>query len=91
MAKTNLWGALAATAGTLLAVGLLVLIMVVVEVHPAGATFPGKPGKIAYEGFDGQDYEIYSINPDGGGRVQLTDNSTGDYEPCYSTSGTIIV
>jgi hypothetical protein len=87
MAKTDAWGILAATAGTLLAVGLVVLIMVVVEAHPAKATFPGKPGKIAYSAFDGKDYEIYTINPDGGGRVRLTDNSTNDYGPCYSPSG----
>src|SRR5215208_6357909 len=68
MAKTYHWGALAAAAGTLVAVGLVVLIMlVVVEAGPAEATFPGKPGKIAYEGKDGAngDYEIYTINPGG--------------------------
>jgi hypothetical protein len=66
MAKTDPRGIVAARAGTLLAVGLVVLIMVVLEAHPARATFPGKPGKIAYDAFDGQDYEIYTINPDGG-------------------------
>ncbi len=42
MVKTNPLGALAATVGTLVAVGLLMLVMVVVEVRPAEATFPGK-------------------------------------------------
>src|SRR5215204_2685611 len=85
----HLGGALlaVAAAGLLAAVGLVMVLYA----QPAEATFPGKPGKIAYEGYDGQDYEIYSINPDGGGRVQLTDNSTDDYEPCYSPSGTKIV
>jgi hypothetical protein len=72
MAKTNHWGALAPAAGTLVAVGLLVLIMVVVEASPAEATFPGNPGKkIAYSGYDGQHFEIYSINPGGGARSNL--------------------
>jgi hypothetical protein len=66
-------GALAAAVGVLLAVGLLILLAV--EVGLAEATFPGKPGKIAYHGYDGNDYEIYSINAGGGGKVQLTDNS----------------
>jgi len=66
MAKTDPRGILAATAGTLIAVGLVVLIMVVLEAHPAGATFPGKPGKIAYRCHDGQDYEICTIKPTGG-------------------------
>ena len=102
MVKTNHLGALAATAGALVAVGLLMLMMLVVEVRPAEATFPGKPkvgggsgfnvtdnttndytpsyspsGKrIAYEGYGGQDKDIYTINSDGGGRVQVTDNGT---------------
>src|SRR5215212_3085650 len=41
MVKTNHLGALAATAGTLVAVGL-VMLMMVVEVRSAEATFPGK-------------------------------------------------
>jgi hypothetical protein len=84
MAKTNHLGVLAAAAGTLVAVGLVLLIMVVVEAHPAQATFPGKPGKIAYQGYEGQDYEIYTIKSGGGGKVKVTDNATGDYEPSSS-------
>ena len=42
MVKTNHLGALAATAGALVAVGLLMLMMLVGEVRPAEATFPGK-------------------------------------------------
>src|SRR5215212_1424889 len=91
MAKTNHWGALAAAAGTLVAVGLVLLIMVVVEAGPAEATFPGKPAKIAYQGNDGQDAELYTIKSGGGGKKQLTDNGTGDYEPSYSPSGKQIV
>jgi Tol biopolymer transport system component len=87
MAKRNPWGALAAAAGTLLAVGLLVLIMVVVEAHPAEATFPGKPGKIADVSSDGQDTEIYTINVGGGGKVPVTENPFDDYHPSYSPNG----
>jgi hypothetical protein len=86
MAKTNHWGPLAAAVGTLVAVGMLVLIMLVVEARPAEATFPGKPGKIAYSGYDGQDYEIYTINPGGGGKFNVTDNGTGDYNPSWGSS-----
>jgi hypothetical protein len=46
--------------------------------------------KIAYSGFDGQDYEIYTVNPDGGGKTKLTDNNTDDDEPYYSPNGTKI-
>jgi len=73
VAKTNRFGALAAVArATLVAVGLVVLIMLVVEVQPAEAAFPGKNGKMAYSGWDGHDQEIYTIDPTGGNKVQLT-------------------
>src|SRR5918995_301727 len=85
MARTNHFGALATAVGVLLAVVLLILLAV--EVGPAEATFPGKPGKIAFAGSDGNDYEIYTIKAGGGGKVQLTDNTTSDYDPSYSPSG----
>src|SRR5215207_10337183 len=72
-----------AAAGLLAAVGLLIVLYA----QPAEANFPGKPGKIAFSQDDGQDFEIYTIKADGGGKKQLTDNSTGDYEPAYSPSG----
>jgi hypothetical protein len=52
----------------------------------AEATFPGKPGKIAYTGAGATDDEIYTIKAGGGGRVQLTGNTTNDGEPSYSPS-----
>jgi hypothetical protein len=75
----------AAAAGLLAAVGLLVILYA----QPAEATFPGKPGKIAYEGLDAPngDYELYKINAGGGGKVPLTDNNTNDEWPSYSPSG----
>ena len=86
MTKTNHLGALEAAGGTLVAVGLVVLIMVVVEASPAEATFPGNPGKIAYSAHHGQDFEIYTINSGGGGKVNITDNSTDDYYPSWGSS-----
>src|SRR4029453_13616337 len=90
MTKTNHLGALAA-AGTLVAVGLVVLIMVVVEASPAEATFPANPGKIAYSGRHGQDFENYPINSGGGGKVKLTDDATNDHNPSFSPSAKKIV
>ena len=72
-----------AAAGLLAAVGLFVVVL---YAQPAEANFPGKPGKIAYAGFDGQDYEIYTINPGGGGKFNVTDNGTGDYNPSWGSS-----
>jgi hypothetical protein len=75
-----------AVAGLLAAVGLFVVVL---YAQPAEANYPGKPGKIAYSGLDAPngDYEIYTINPNGGAKKQLTDNSSDDYSPSYSPSG----
>jgi hypothetical protein len=87
MANATRWGPLAAAAGTLVAVGLLlIMVLVVVESRPAEATFPGKSGKIAYQGYDGQDYEIYTINSNGGGKFRVTNNKTDDQEPSWGSS-----
>jgi len=73
---------LSAAAGLLLAVGLVVLYA-----QPAEANYPGKPGKIAYSGWDGNDLEIYTINPNGGSNVKVTNNQSGDEAPAYSPNG----
>src|SRR5215207_4080713 len=58
----------------------------------AGATFPGKNGRIVYTDWDaGKDYEIYTINPDGSGNIQLTHNNTDDIDHVYSPDGKKIV
>jgi Tol biopolymer transport system component len=38
--------------------------------------------KTAYEGYD---YEIYTINVGGGGRVLVTDNGGNDHDPCWGS------
>src|SRR5215208_1332907 len=73
-----------AAAGLLAAVGVFVVVL---YAQPAGATFPGKPGKIAYSGLASQGYEIYTIKSGGGGKVRLTDNALNDRYPAYSPSG----
>jgi hypothetical protein len=58
----------------------------------AEATFPGKNGRIVYAGWNrGEDFEIYTINPDGSGKTQLTNNNTVDEDPAYSPDGKKIV
>ncbi len=60
----------------------------------AGATFPGRNGRIAYVDFDGSgatDQEIYTIRPDGSSAKRLTRNRRGDTDPQWSASGTRLV
>ena len=43
--------------------------------------------RIAYAGWDGHDLEIYTINPNGTGKFQVTKNGANDTDPAYSPSG----
>jgi TolB protein len=63
-------------------------VVVLALSEKAEATFPGKNGRIAYAGWNrGKDFEIYTINPDGSGKTQLTHNDTNDIDPAYSPDG----
>ncbi len=74
--------------GTLVAAVLMACAVALSTVsQKAEATFPGKNGRIAYSGYDGNDYEIYTINSRGGDKFQLTNNNRDDYSPSYSPSG----
>jgi hypothetical protein len=49
----------------------------------AEATFPGSNGRIAYTVNNGNDSDIYTIKPDGGGEFKVTDTATDDYSPSW--------
>jgi hypothetical protein len=86
MVKSNPLGALTAVGGALVAVGLLVL-MVVVEARPAGATFPGTNGNIAYASTLDGDHEIYKIPENRGTPFKVTRNSpTDDRQPSWGST-----
>jgi len=87
MAKTKHFGALPTAAAALVAAALLVLVLVVVNPQTAEAALPGDNGRIAYSGWDGNDWEIFTIGATGGLSSQLTFNNTTDELPCYSPDG----
>ena len=84
MVRINRLGATLAAAGLLAGVALLTVAF---YAQPAGATFPGTPGRIAYAHYDGNDTEIFTINPDGTGMVRVTHNGVDDFAPSYSPDG----
>src|SRR5215217_1666951 len=74
------------------------LLVLVGTEKPAKAAFPGVNGKIAFAGLmtadlntpDGDD-EIFTINPDGTGLTQVTDNTgINDTAPSWSPDGATI-
>lgn len=48
---------------------------------------PGSEGVLAYTVSSGVDREIYTMNPDGSGKKQLTDNNAVDDMPAWSADG----
>src|SRR5919106_1713133 len=68
--------------GAAVAVACAVVLSALSE--KAEATFPGKNGRIAYSGYDGNDYEIYTINSRGEAKRKVTNNNRDDYSPSYS-------
>jgi dipeptidyl aminopeptidase/acylaminoacyl peptidase len=77
------------TAAAMLAICLLALSWA----KPAGATLPGENGRIAYsdvQQFPGEDFEIYTMLPDGTHVRQVTDKSGRDDIPTWSPNGTKI-
>jgi hypothetical protein len=60
--------------------------------HPGGRSTPTATvanGRIAFSGFDGKSWQIYSVEPDGTGLTQLTDVSNQQVagEPAWSPDG----
>ena len=64
---------------------------VVSGLREGGGYLPGKNGRIAYSSYDGNDYEIYTVNSRGGDKFQVTNNARDDYSPSYSPNGKRIV
>jgi WD40-like Beta Propeller Repeat len=55
---------------------------------PADASFPGGNGKIAFSNFDAnQVSQVFTVNPDGSGRTQLTQNQFDAVDPAWSPDG----
>jgi dipeptidyl aminopeptidase/acylaminoacyl peptidase len=54
---------------------------------PAYAAFPGANGKLAFSSGGGGQSQIYLINPDGTGRVQLTQGPGRKFDSAWSPDG----
>jgi hypothetical protein len=85
MARRTLYLPVMIAAAVAVTASLAVALLAVSE--QAEATFPGKNGRIAYSGYDGNDYEIFTINSRGGSKINVTNNYTEDGSPEYSPSG----
>jgi Tol biopolymer transport system component len=72
-------------------VTLAVALTVVLSLAPVPtrAAFPGPNGPIAFEG--GSPPEIYSVQSNGSGRVNLTNHPAQDVSPAWSSDGRRIV
>jgi Tol biopolymer transport system component len=57
---------------------------------PAHATFAGRAGRIAFTSNASGNNEVYTINPDGSGIVDVTNDPSDDGRPDYSPDGSKI-
>jgi TolB protein len=76
----------------LVALGFLVAAIVIAglvgEVRPAQATYPGSNGKLAFVSTEAGNPDIWTMNPDGTGKTNLTASSTAvDAQPDWSPDG----
>src|SRR5919107_1180138 len=94
MAIRNCFAGLAAAGlATLVAVGLVVSTMLVADVQPAKAAFPGQNGKIAFSSNRSGNVDIWTVNSTGTEVApdQVTDDTIRDGRPAYSPDGSRIV
>jgi dipeptidyl aminopeptidase/acylaminoacyl peptidase len=70
---------------------LVALSIATLAVGQARAAFPGANGEIVFRTNRDGNAEIYTMNADGSGRVDLTRNPAEDVDPRWSPGGTRIV
>jgi hypothetical protein len=68
-----------------------VVLLLLVAAGSAQAAFPGKNGKIVFRSNRTGHADIYTMDPDGTNRVNLTRNPAEDVDPRWSPDGTRIV
>jgi Tol biopolymer transport system component len=88
MAKGMYFRLLVATAAIAAAASALVLLA---GTGPAGASFPGTNGRIAFVSDRDGDADIYTRSLAGGNVKRLTNNSAADLSPAWSADGKKIV
>ena len=57
---------------------------------PVHASFPGEIGKVAFHSNRDGNFEIYTVDADGGNDTRLTTNPADDLSPAWSPDGTKI-
>jgi TolB protein len=69
---------------------LAMVVTLLVGAVPAGATFPGTNGKIAFTRDIAGNQDIFVVNADGSGATRLTNHPDDDFAPTWSPDGRYI-
>jgi Tol biopolymer transport system component len=69
---------------------LAAFLLAVVKMEPAQAAFPGQNGKIAWVSDLDASFEIYTMNPDGSNRTNVSNHENFEESPTWSPDGSKI-
>jgi TolB protein len=69
---------------------LVIVVVALAPATPAHAAFPGTNGKIVFESRPPGNGDIFTVNPDGSGLSQLTNDPDSETQPAWSPDGRYI-
>jgi len=69
---------------------LLLAVVVLSQAGPARAAFVGRNGRIAFSSYRDGAVDIYTMQPDGSGVRNLTNDPQPDFQPAWSPDGNLI-
>jgi Tol biopolymer transport system component len=75
----------------MLGLTLSALVLTLAGAVPASGSFPGGNGRIAWATARSDEFDIWSMNPNGSGKKRLTTSAREDHSPAWDRGGSFLV